>query len=176
MRPSDERRASLSLSLDVQRINVTADNIAVNFVLTIHNQGLADAVGVLTRIALQQGSAMPESVLELFYDGAGGSVLRDDISIAVGAREVLTTEVNLPRAGIKPILMGGKPMLVPVMALDVTYHWDGPADAFGQIAQAFVLGRTPAPGSDRLGALRLDRQPYMIQPAGVQPTTMQRSQ
>ncbi len=175
-RPTNERRALLSLSLEVLRINVTATNIAVNFVLTIRNQGSADAVGVLTRLALQQGSAMPEAVLNLFYDGAGGSVLRDDISIAVGASEVLTTEVNLPRGGIEPIQIGGKPMLVPVLALDVTYHWDGPADAFGQIAQAFVLGRMPASGSDRLGPLRLDQEAYIVQPGGVHATTMQRSQ
>src|SRR3546814_1205536 len=91
-------------------------------------------------IALNQGSAMTEPVLSRFFDGAGGSVLRDDIALAVGAGEELSTEVMLPRTAIEPQMIGDKPSIVPVFAFDVTYPWDGKGEAFGQNAGSFVIG------------------------------------
>ena len=64
----------------------------------------------MVRVALNQGSAMPAAVLARFYDGAGGSVLRDDIHLAAGAGEQFATEVMLPRAAIEPLMIGGKPV------------------------------------------------------------------
>src|SRR3546814_2578527 len=43
-------------------------------------------------IALNQGSAMTEPVLARFFDGAGGSILRDDMILAPGAGEQIATE------------------------------------------------------------------------------------
>src|SRR3546814_19807919 len=109
-------------------------------------------------IALNQGSAMTEPVLSRFFDGAGGSVLRDDIALAVGAGEELSTEVMLPRAAIEPLMIGGKPMIVPVIAFDVTYHWDGEGEAFGQNAGSFVIGREQgSSGSEQTEPLPLAR-------------------
>lgn len=176
-RPAAERRALVSMALEVQGIRLTADHVAVAFTLNLLNQGLVDAEGLMVRIALQQGSAMPEPVLARFYDGAGGSVLRDDMVLAVGAGEGLSTEVMLPRTAFEPLMIGGKPMLVPVMAFDVTYHWDGAGDGFGQNAGSFVLGREPAPGAgDRLAPLPLDREAYVVDRPGVRTTAIRRTQ
>src|SRR3546814_19021285 len=102
----------------------------------------------MVRIALGQGSAMQEAVLARFFDGAGGSVLRDYIELAPGAGERLDTEATLPRAAIEPLAIAGKPMLVPVLVFDVPYHWGGDADAFGHTAGRYALGRAPGPRSD----------------------------
>ena len=83
----------------------------------------------------------------------------------------------LPRAAIDPLIIGGKPMLVPVIALDVTYHWDGEGDAFGQNAGSFVLGREQrASGSDKLAPLSLDRAAYLVERPGARATTIKRAQ
>ena len=120
---------------------------------------------------------MTEPVLARFFDGAGGSVLRDDMTLAVGAGEELSTEVMLPRAAIEPLAIGGKPMLVPVIALDVTYHWDGEGDAFGQNAGSFVIGREQgASGSEKLAPLPLDRATYAVDRPGARATAIRRSQ
>src|SRR3546814_20859060 len=103
----------------------------------------------MIRIALGQGSAMQEAVIARFFDGARGSVLRDDIELAPGAGERFDTEVTLPRTAIEPLMIAGKPMLVPVLVFDVTYHWEGDADAFGQTAGSYVqIGR--ASGRERV--------------------------
>ncbi len=176
-RPAGEQRAIVGMTLDIRSIRFAADHIAVGFALNLLNQGTAPATGLMVRIALNQGSAMTEPVLARFFDGAGGSVLRDDMTLAVGAGEELSTEVMLPRAGIEPLMIGGKPMLVPVIAFDVTYHWDGEGEAFGQNAGSFVIGREQgASGSEKLAPLPLDRASYAVDRPGARSTAIKRAQ
>ncbi len=176
-RPAAEKRAIVAMSLAIRSIRFAADHVAVGFALDLQNQGSATATGLMVRIALNQGSAMTEPVLGRFFDGAGGSILRDDMTLLPGAGEELSTEVMLPRATIEPLMIGGKPMLVPVMAIDVTYHWDGEGDAFGQNAGSFVLGREQGPGgNDKLAPLTLDRAAYAVDRPAARPTAIRRNQ
>lgn len=176
-RPAAERRAQLSMALEVKAIRVNAEHVTVAFILNLANQGSDEATGLMVRVALGQGSAMPEAVLARFFDGAGGSVLRDDMIIPAGGREALANEATLPRAALEPLIIEGRPMLVPVIAFDVTYHWDGDADAFGQVAGSFVLGRErEASGSARLAPLPLDRAAYQVDRPGARATAVQRVQ
>jgi hypothetical protein len=176
-RPAAEKRAIIGMALDIRSIRFAADHVAVGFALHLVNQGPIAATGLMVRIALNQGSAMTEPVLARFFDGAGGSVLRDDMMLAPGAGEELSTEVMLPRAAIEPLMIGGKPMLVPVIAFDVTYHWDGEGDAFGQNAGSFVLGREQgASGSEKLAPLPLDRASYAVDRPGARATAIKRAQ
>jgi hypothetical protein len=176
-RAAGEKRAVVGMTLDVRSIRFAADHVAVGFALNLLNQGTTPATGLMVRIALNQGSAMTEPVLARFFDGAGGSVLRDDMMLAVGAGEELSTEVMLPRAAIEPLMIGGKPMLVPVIAFDVTYHWDGEGEAFGQNAGSFVLGREQgASGSEKLAPLPLDRASYTVDRPGARATAIKRAQ
>lgn len=176
-RPAAERRAVVGMALEIRSIRFAADHVAVGFALNLLNEGSAAATGLMVRIAVGQGSAMTEPVLGRFFDGAGGSVLRDDMALAPGAGEELSTEVMLPRTAIEPLSIGGKPMLVPVMAIDVTYHWDGEGDAFGQNAGSFVLGRELGPGGgDKLAPLALDRAAYSVDRPAARPTAIRRSQ
>ncbi len=175
-RPSAERRAQVAMALEIRAMRMTAEHLAVGFSLQLRNDGPLAATGLMVRIALAQGSAMLESVVARFFDGAGGSVLRDGIDLAPGATEVLSTEVTLPRRTVEPLSIGGKPMLVPVLVFDVTYHWDGDADAFGQTAATFVLGRAPAAGTgDRLAPLPLDRPAYAIDRPAARATAARRT-
>lgn len=176
-RPAAEQRAIIGMALDIRSIRFAPDHVAVGFALNLLNQGTVPATGLMVRIALNQGSAMPEPVLARFFDGAGGSVLRDDMALDVGAGEELSTEVMLPRASIEPLMIGGKPMLVPVIAFDVTYHWDGEGEAFGQNAGSFVLGREQgASGSDKLAPLTLERASYTVDRPAARATAIKRAQ
>ena len=165
------------MALDIRGIRMTTEQLIVAFTLGLRNEGSVAATGLMVRIALNQGSAMPEPVLARFFDGAGGSVLRDDIEIAAGGGEQLSTEVMLPRAAVEPLMIGGKPMLIPVLVFDVTYHWDGEGDAFGQNAGSFVLGREQgASGSEKLAPLPLDRPNLVVNRPGARITAIRRTQ
>ncbi|WP_234716035.1 hypothetical protein [Sphingopyxis macrogoltabida] len=176
-RPADEQRAMVAMALEIRDIRMTADQVVVSLALNLANQGPVAATGLMVRIALGQGSAMPEAVLARFFDGAGGSVLRDDIAIEPGAGEQISTEVMLPRAAIEPLMIAGRPMLIPVAAFDVTYHWDGPGEAFGQNAGSFVLGREQGgASSEKLAPLPLDRAQHRVDRPGARATAMRRAQ
>lgn len=176
-RPAAERRAEVTMALEIRGIQLTPEQLVVAFALNLRNEGAVAATGLMVRIALGQGSAMPEAVLARFFDGAGGSVLRDDMILEPGAGEQLSTEVMLPRAMAQPLMIGGKPMLIPVLAFDVTYHWDGDGDAFGQNAGSFVLGREQgASGSEKLAPLPLDRPNLVVNRPGARTTAMRRVQ
>jgi hypothetical protein len=175
-RPVDEQRALVAMTLEIHDIRLTDEQAVVAFSLHLVNRGPVAATGLMVRIAMGQGSAMPEAVLARFFDGAGGSVLRDDIALAPGAGERLSTDAMLPRAMIEPLMIGGRPMLVPVLALDVTYHWDGPGEAFGQCAGSFVLGREQGDGGGRLAPVPLDRAAHRVQAPGHRATAMRREQ
>ena len=165
------------MALDIRGIRMTTEQLIVAFTLGLRNEGSVAATGLMVRIALNQGSAMPEPVLARFFDGAGGSVLRDDIEIAAGGGEQLSTEVMLPRAAVEPLMIGGKPMLIPVLVFDVTYHWDGEGEAFGQNAGSFVLGREQgASGSEKLAPLPLDRPNLVVNRPGARITAIKRNQ
>lgn len=175
-RPADEMRAHVEMDMAVRSIRVEQDHIAVGFILTLTNAGLKPATGLMVRIALGQGSAMHEAVLDRFYDGAGGSILRDDMELGAGRSEQLSSEVKLPRTSVEPMMLAGKPLLVPVLAADITYHWDGADDAFGQIAGAYVLGRAAVGGSEKLAPIPLDRAPLAVDRPGARATDMRRRQ
>lgn len=176
-RPADERRAIIAMALEIRGIRMTREQLVVAFSLNLLNQGPVEATGLMVRIALNQGSAMTEPVLARFFDGAGGSVLRDDLVLAPGAGEQLSTEVMLPRATVEPLIIGGKPMLVPVMAFDVTYHWDGEGEAFGQNAGTFVLGREQGTsGSTKLAPLPLDHPSFVVNRPAARATAIRRAQ
>ena len=165
------------MALEIRSIRIAPDHVAVGFALNLLNQGTLPATGLMVRIALNQGSAMTEPVLARFFDGAGGSVLRDDMALAAGAGEELSTEVMLPRAAIEPLIIGGKPMLVPVIAFDVTYHWDGEGEAFGQNAGSFVIGREQgSSGSEKLAPLSLERISYAVDRPAARATAIRRNQ
>lgn len=175
-RPSEEARANVDMDVTVRSIRIEVDHIAVGFTLTLNNGGARDATGLMVRIALGQGSAMHEGVLGRFYDGAGGSILRDDMALAAGRSEQLSSEVKLPRTAIEPMILAGKPLLVPVLAADVTYHWDGDSDAFGQIAAAYVLGRAAVGGTEKLAPIPLDRAPLAVDRPSARATEVTRRQ
>lgn len=167
------------MTLQIGSIEVLDDAVRVNFSLLLANSGDRLASGGLVRIALQQAQTQQTVMLERFFDGAGGSLLAEEVEIAPG--DVGTVERNalLSLDMVEPLLIGGYPSLVPVMAFDVTYHWEGDVaaagdDCFGQVAAAFVLGSHSAADA-RVAPVRLDLGPHRLKIPVAKVTEMQRS-
>src|SRR3546814_13630242 len=97
------------MALGVQAIRMTAEHLTVAFSLDLTNNGPVAATGLMIRIALGQGSAMQEAVIARFFDGARGSVLRDDSELATGAGGRFGNAVTLPSTQIQPRMHAGKP-------------------------------------------------------------------
>lgn len=154
-------------------MELTGDHLRIRFALMLANRGDRPATGGLVRIALQQANARQGELLARFFDGAGGSVLAEEIEIAAGDVGMVERNALLPLDGVEVMMIGGYPSLVPVIGFDATYHWDGDGDAFGQTACAFVLG-SAASGDGRVAPVRLDLGPRLITGPAARITEMQR--
>jgi hypothetical protein len=166
-------RAKLTMTLQIDAIDVKADNARISFSLMLANQGDRAATGGLVRIALQQANQRQAELLERFYEGAGGSVVAEDVAIAPGDVGTIQRHALLPLDQVEPMLVGGYPSLIPVLGFDVTYHWDGEGDAFGQVAAAFVVGSLTA-ADGRIAPVRLDLPPRRLASPSARVTEMQR--
>lgn len=171
-------RAKLTMALQMQSIELTADSARFGFTLLLANSGDRAATGGLVRIALQQAHAHQEKLLESFFGGAGGSLLAENVEIAAGDVASIQSNATLPLTAVEAMMVGGYPSLIPVIGLDVTYHWDGePAagtdEPFGQVAAAFVVG-TGSGAEGRIAPVRLDLGPRRLNPPASRVTEMQR--
>lgn len=175
--PAATGRARLTLSVQLDAMEMTRDAAQFRFTLTLANSGDRDAVGGLVRIALQQAHPGQAAMLDRFFDGAGGSVLAEDVVIAAGDVGTIVRQAVLPLASVEPMLIGGYPSLVPVIGFDTSYHWDGDTqaegDAFGQVAAAFVIG-TASAADGRVAPVRLDHGPRRLTNPVARLTEMQR--
>lgn len=165
------------MTLQVTMIEVTRDSVHFGFALLLANSGDRAASGGLVRIALQQAHANQAAMLHSFFGGAGGSLLAENVEIAAGDVGTLEGQASLPLGAVEVMMIGGYPSLVPVMGLDVTYHWDGePADgsdeAFGQVAAAFVIGGQSS-NDGRIAAIRLDLGPRRLPSPSSRVTELQ---
>jgi len=166
-------RANLAMTLQVNGIEMLADQARISFSLQLANTGDRAATGGLVRIALQQANRDQAELLTRFFDGAGGSVLAEDVEIAAGDVGSIQRHALLSLDQVEPMLVGGYPSLIPVMGFDVSYHWDGDGESFGQIASAFVLGS--AAGADgRIAPVRLDQGPRRLPFPAARVTEMHR--
>lgn len=166
------------MALQVQSIELTADSARFGFAVLLANSGDRAASGGLVRIALQQAHARQAAMLESFFGGAGGSLLAENVEIAPGDVGSIEGNATLPLSAVEPLMVGGYPSLIPVIGLDVTYHWEGEAaagtdDAFGQVAAAFVMG-TGSATDGRIAPVRLDLGPRRLNPPASRATEMQR--
>jgi hypothetical protein len=171
--PLAEGRASLNMTLQVDAIEMSADRARISFAVMLTNVGDQRATGGLVRIALQQANSNQSALLNRFFDGAGGSVLAEDVEILPGAVGAIQRNALLPLDQIEPLLVGGYPALIPVIGLDVTYHWDGEGDAFGQVAGAYVLGSAGA-SDGRVAPIRLDQGARLLPTPAARVTEMVR--
>lgn len=161
------------MTLMIDAIDMLADSARISFSLLLANQGDRIASGGLVRIALQQANRRQSELLERFFDGAGGSVLAEDVEIAPGDVGTIQRHALLALDQVEPMLVAGYPSLIPVIGFDVTYHWDGEGEAFGQVASAFVLGSAAA-ADGRIAPVRLDLPPRRLTAPSARVTEMQR--
>ena len=168
----------MTLTLRVDAIELLVDAARFSFTLLLANSGDRAATGGLVRIALQQANPQQAAMLERFFDGAGGSVLAEDVAIAPNDVGTIQRHALLSLDQVEPMLVAGYPSLIPVIGFDVTYHWDQDdteidGDAFGQVASAFVLGSAGS-ADGRVVPVRLDHGPRRLPAPAARVTEMQR--
>jgi hypothetical protein len=78
-------------------------------------------------------------------------------TLAAGQARPIRALAQLPKSAINVVTVQGRPMFVPIVAIDLRYRWP---TGEGQTAGSFVIGIVPKEG-ERMRPFWLDVEPRM---------------
>lgn len=128
--------------------------VTLDLELFIQNRGTDPADNIRVALALLGANAEQDAQIAGFHGAArlgGGS---EPFSIAPGAMHSATTQVTLPGDQMQVVNVQGKPMFVPIVPVSLKWY---AGLSIRTLRDAFMVGTAPAPGSDRLGPLWVER-------------------
>ena len=128
-----------------------AEGAALTFDLIVINQGSAPARDVLIEVTLINAGAQVDAEIGRFFLQPPGSGERLP-QIAPMARVSLRTRVAVSAANLAPLVVEGRKLLVPMVAINAAYRWSG-----GELtdSSSFLVGRGEA-DEGKMAPFRLD--------------------
>ncbi|MFL6862329.1 MAG: hypothetical protein ACJ8DZ_04950, partial [Allosphingosinicella sp.] len=165
--PVPAARAWLELEVKPDKAAATDAEAVVHFELTLRNTGALPARNI--RIDSRLFNAAGEAEI----DGFVGGPIHDKsgsphIAIPPGEALTLSSAVGMKREEVREILVQGRAIFVPALAINIAYDWDGGA-AGGRTSRVWLIGRE-AEGSDKMGPFRLDLGPRVYRQIGARET------
>ena len=161
--PGSASEGPLHLQLEASRMSATLVNTSLAYRLTLTNPGDSSLVGIVVggdMIAAHASQpvetqvASPATALEQRHTVA---------ALEPGESVVLTGEIRLPLAAIRPIQQGKASLFIPLARFSARA-----ADGTGHAA-TFVVGQVPPSKSDGLQPFRLDLGPRIYRTLGQKP-------
>jgi len=128
--------------------------VTLDLELFIQNRGTEPADNIRVALALLGANAEQDAQIAGFHGAArlgGGS---EPFSIAPGTTHMAKTQVSLPGDQMQVVTVQGKPMFVPIVPVSLKWY---AGLSIRTLRDAFMVGTAPAPGSDRLGPLWVER-------------------
>jgi len=129
----------------------TAEGAALTFDLIVINQGSAPARDVLIEATLINAGPQVDAEIGRFFQQPAGSGERLPL-IAPMSRVSLRMRVTVSGANLAPLVVEGRKLLVPMVAINAAYRWSG-----GELkdSSSFLVGRGEAEGG-KMAPFRLD--------------------
>ncbi len=128
--------------------------VSIDFELYIQNRGAESADNVRAVLALFAANPDQDAQIANFHGAARMAPGSEPFSIAPGGIHMLKGQVNQSGDQMRVVNVQGKPMFVPI--LPVALKWYSGL-SIRTLRDAFMVGTVPAPGSDRLGPLWVER-------------------
>ena len=128
--------------------------VTLDLELFIQNRGRESADNIRAVLGLLGANAEQDIQIANFYGAARISAGSEPFSIAPGTVHTLTAQVTLPGDQMKVVNVQGKPMFVPIVPVSLKWY---AGLSIRTLRDAFMVGTAPAPGSDRLGPLWVER-------------------
>jgi len=163
--PAPATRPRLELGFTPRSAGVNAANAAVDYDLVVRNVGGAAAEGVQLRVELITAGETHDAELQARLDAPIDKPMIAPFTLAAGQARPIRALAQLPRSAINVVTVQGRPMFVPIVAIDLRYRW--PAGE-GQTAQSFVVGIAAKRG-DRMRPFWLDVPPRMYDTVTARP-------
>ncbi len=128
--------------------------VSIDFELYIQNRGPESADNVRAVLALFAANPDQDAQIAGFHGAARMAPGSEPFSIAPGGIHMLKGQVNQAGDQMRVVNVQGKPMFVPI--LPVALKWYAGL-SIRTLRDSFMVGTVPAPGSDRLGPLWVER-------------------
>ena len=163
--PRPVARARLALAFRPLRagLNLLSATSENEIVITNTGDAAAEDIRVLTRLV--SAHAGQDAELAALYAAPIGRPTVPAFSLRPGEQRVLTSVAALPRDAIRSLSAAGRPMFVPIVAVNLTY---ATADLVGQLAQAFAIG-VERVDSAKLAPFWLDAPPRTFDQVAARP-------
>jgi hypothetical protein len=176
--PVTVARPQIRIRLAVESARFTLLGASIAYRLTLDNEGAAPAQDILVHALIgnaESGAdAGQQALLQQFFGGQSGSPLHSLPAIASGESQVLIGELRLAADAIVPIEIGKRALLIPLIAFDVHYRWEGEQQTLGggRTGGAFIVGQEQDPPGERLSPFRLDLGSRQYRGATSRPTAL----
>ncbi len=140
------------LGLDPRRIVFAENEVQLEFELLIANGSGASAENIRIAFAAMSAQARQDEVIAGFHGGPPGEPGAAPFDLAAGGGGRMPVRLAIPRSGVNVVEVGGRPMFVPMVLIDIRWRGGLSIRRFGA---DFILG-TMGQG-DKLGPIWLDR-------------------
>lgn len=128
--------------------------VSIDFELYIQNRGPEPADNVRAVLGLFAANPDQDAQIAAFHGAARMAPGSEPFSIAPGGIHMLKGQVTQAGEQMRVVNVQGKPMFVPI--LPVALKWYAGL-SIRTLRDSFMIGTVPAPGSDRLGPLWVER-------------------
>jgi hypothetical protein len=147
-----QRGEPFELVLNPHRVLYTENEVHLEFELLARNATGAPAENIRIAFAAMSAHAQQDAVIAGFHGGPPGEPGGAPFDLAPGAGGRMPVRLAIPHSGIQVVQLGGRPMFVPIVLVDVRWRGGLSVRRFGM---DFMLGT--AGQGDKLGPLWLDR-------------------
>lgn len=158
-------RARLTIGFRPIRAGVNLLSATSENEIVLTNTGDAAAEDVRLQVRLVSAHAGQDAELAGFYAEPIGRPTVPAFALAPGEARTIVAVAALPRTAIRTLTAAGRPMFVPIVAVNVTYAGDGAA---AQVAQAFAVGIERV-DSAKLAPFWLDTPPRTYDQVAARP-------
>jgi len=128
--------------------------VSIDFELYIQNRGPESADNVRAVLALFAANPDQDAQIAGFHGAARMAPGSEPFSIAPGGIHMLKGQVNQSGDQMRVVNVQGKPMFVPIVPVALKWY---AGLSIRTLRDSFMIGTVPAPGSDRLGPLWVER-------------------
>lgn len=150
-------RPVLAFEFRPRRAGTNVTSVAVDYELVVRNAGEAPIETIRIGVDLvTAGNAHDEQLRTLFAHPVERPIV-PPFALAPGEERVLRAMVMLPKDGVSVVSVKGRPMFVPIVAINAVYRWSG---GEGQAAVSRVIGIDRGEG-ERMRPFWLDVAPRM---------------
>jgi len=161
-------RPRIEIDCVATRAGTNLLSVAVDYRIIVRNVGDAVASGIRLDIRLLGMGKQHDALLDALFAMPVEKSIGAPFDLPPGTAVDLSGMAMHPKDTIETVQIGGRRMVVPLLAVNLRYGWpdDGAGGGEGQTARPFVIGIDPGTGG-RLQPFRIDAAARMVQNVAI---------